>query len=128
MLSDADQLEGWEDVGPATNGLEQYDLTADDDPATTDQADLQTNPFLPLEQNQDLQGQFPESPASPPLASGLTPFGAAILALDLEMDLDDHGWSVEQEEEAQSDASELDIDQDLPASWLGVEVSLKAIG
>ena len=41
MLTDADHLEGWEDVGISTNGVEQFDLTAnDDDPFANQEAFL----------------------------------------------------------------------------------------
>ena len=117
MLSDADHMEGWEDVGNSTNGLEQFDLTANDDDPFANQEVFSTNPVLHHDPNQVLQGQGSQHQAASSV--GLSPFGAAILALDLEMDLDDHGWSAEKWDDDQSSASELDLDQDVPASWLG---------
>ena len=119
MLSDTDHLEGWEDVGNSTNGVEQFDLTANDDDPFANQEAFSTNPMHHHDQNQVLQGQSSEHQADASATVGLTPFSAAILALDLEMDLDDHGWSAGKWDDDQSSGSELDIDQDLPASWLG---------
>jgi len=114
---ETEDCEGWTISGTGT--AELYDLTEHDgdtaipnDPLHPES--LSTNPAV--EHNQ-VTPALATAPFS--AAPGLSPFGAMIQALDLEMDLDEHGWGADVDEENLEDPLELALDEDLPAAWMG---------
>ena len=126
MADESEDCEGWTFTGTGT--AELFDLTGHDegtaipnDPLHPES--LSTNPAVdPIH----ISPALTTAPFS--AAPGLSPFGAIIQALDLEMDLDEHGWGANVDEENLEDPLELALDEDLPAAWMGddgyIELSL----
>ena len=123
-MAEAEEMEGWVDAGENHSAPLHFDLTAaDQDEATgviasSSFLDPAFDPaFDALSTNPDPDSDFPGQHVLQQ-GQGISPFAAAILQLDLEMDLDNFGWSVADEHSSGSEATELGVDDAVPDHWL----------
>ena len=118
-MAEAEDVEGWVDAGNQVAPL-HFDLTVHD------QGEVPGNPSSSLlasigpdalSTNPDQNFDFPASPASQH-GEGISPLAAFCQQIDLEMDLDNFGWSAVDEPGSESEATELGLEDAVPDHWL----------